>query len=98
MDDRIANLDYAAEADDRPLLHLVSIQPFRVIAKVAQKPAQFPQSFFRAIQSARNDLAGGCARFENRQPEKVKRLARVPAVLELVDPHQVNPIREFACW
>jgi hypothetical protein len=97
VDDRMADLNQAAQTEQGALINLVPGQQFGVIVKVAQEPAQFPQGFYGAVQSAGDDMAGERAWFKNGQPAYVKLLASVPMVLGPIYTYQVNAIGNFAC-
>src|SRR5438105_396890 len=88
----VADLDDAAEPRQSCFVKLVVREEFRVIAEVPQKPAQLPQSFRSAVEPAGDRSSTELARLEDRKTQCIKRLLRVPAVLDTFHSNQEHTI------
>src|SRR5207249_6921746 len=56
--DGMTDLDHAPQSNETLLLNLISPEQFSVIAKVAQKPGQFPEGFLGAVDATSNRACG----------------------------------------
>ena len=93
--DRVADLDDALKSDQVFLVDLITPERFGVITEVAQEPAEFPQCFRSAIETARNGASGAFLGLNDREAQNVERFLSMPAILGSGHPDQVQTIRDF---
>src|SRR5579864_2576426 len=76
-------------------IELIASQQLRVIAKVAQEPAQLPQSLLGAVDPPRKQATSELLGFEHSELDGVEGLLDMPEVLGAVDVDQIHAIRDF---
>jgi len=79
----------------RGYFHLIPAEQLRVVAEIAQRPAELPQGLGRAIESAGEGAPSYRLRFDNGEPNDVKRLLALPRVPDLIDSDQEHAIGNF---
>src|SRR5664280_1312095 len=88
VDHGVADLDDSDQAAQGPLVDLILAQQFGVIEKIPQEPTQLPHRLWRAVQPADNRTAGEWLGFKNGEPQQIKALLGLPAVLRPVEPDE----------
>src|ERR1700690_2419835 len=88
----MADLDHTSESGQSLLIDLFVSQKFGVIEKIAQKPAQLPHGFLRAIETTHDRLPGKSPRFYDRESEDVERFGGVPAELGAIDTNEEDTV------
>ena len=84
----MGNSHDAAEPEKSLLVYFVAAHQVLVIAKVAQEPAEFPQSFGSAIEAAGEGTALLFAWFKDDELQDVEGPLRMPTVEDAVDADQ----------
>ena len=92
VDHGMADLDHTAETRESLFVDLLVSQQFRIVEKVAKKPAQLPHRLLCAVEAAGDRPMGENCGFENREAENIKGLLRVPTELGAIDTDKENPI------
>jgi hypothetical protein len=62
----MTDLHHTGQADQLRFIDFIAAQQFDIVAKVAQEPIEFPQSFGIAIEAAGNDVVGKSPGLQNR--------------------------------
>src|ERR1022692_4668622 len=87
-----ADLYYAPQVDQGLVVDRIIAQQFGVVAEVAQEPAQLPHSPGCAVDTASHKAAGQMLGLDNREPDLVKRLLPVPAILRAIYPDKKQTV------
>jgi hypothetical protein len=60
-------------------------QQLRVIEKISQEPTQLPHRLWGAVETADEGAPGKRLRLKDREPEQIKALLSLPAVLRTIE-------------
>src|SRR5580704_19688357 len=83
-DGDMAELDYAAQADELTFIDFIPVDQFGVVAEVPQEPIQLPQGFGIAIEPAGNNVTAKAAGLKNNQGQGVIRFVGIATKLNSV--------------
>jgi hypothetical protein len=91
--------DDANQTQKRPLVDLVATKQIVVVAKVAQKPIQLPESLRVAIQAAGDQAVKVFLGFDDLEAQGKKRFLRMPTVTGAIDANEKDPFEQaLAVW
>src|ERR1700730_4594640 len=76
-----ADLYHAPEVEQGLVIDLILSEQLRVVAELAQKPAQLPHRSGGAVQAAGHEAPGQMLGFKDSEADLVVRLLLVPAIL-----------------
>ena len=88
----MADLDHTAETRESLFVDLLVSQHFRIVEKVAQKPAQLPHRLLCAVEASDDRSMGENVGLEDREAENIEGLLRVPTELGAIDPDKEDSI------
>src|SRR5437868_43478 len=88
----MADLDHTYESDQLFFIDFIASEQFRVIAEIAQKPIQLPQSFRGAVEPPSKGMAGEGIGFDYLKVKRVVSLLPVPAILHTSHADQEAPV------
>src|SRR5664280_3342779 len=95
VDHGVADLHDSDQAPQSALVDLVLAQQLGVIEEIPQEPAQLPHRLGRAVETA--DDGASCKRlgFEDGEPEQVKALLGLPAMLRSLEADEKYAVRNL---
>ncbi len=77
------------------LVDLVLAQQFGVIEKIPQEPTQLPHRLRGAVEAADNRAPGERLGFKDGEPQQIKALLGLPAVLGAIEPDEKYAVRNL---
>ena len=88
VDHGVADLHDPDQAAQGSLVDFVLAQQFGVIEKIPQEPAQLPHRLGGAVETADDRAPGKWLGLENGEPEQIKALLGLPAMLRTIEPDE----------
>jgi hypothetical protein len=85
---------HARQTQKRPLIDLIATEQIAVVAKLAEKPIQFPESLRIAIQAAGDQTVEVSFGFDDLEPKSKERFLRMPAVTGAIDANQKDSFEQ----
>ena len=92
MYDDMTHFEHTLQAEQCLVVDFVLAQQFRVIAEVAQEPAQFPHGSGGAVEAAGDQASGQMLGLENSEAYEVIRFPGMPAILRAINPDKEQAI------
>src|ERR1019366_5336886 len=77
------------------LVDLVLAQQVGVVEKIPQEPTQFPHRLRGAVETADNRAPGKWLGLKNGEPQQIKALLGLPAMLRPVEPDEKYAVGNF---
>src|SRR5271165_6948657 len=88
-------LHHSDQATQGAFVDLVLTQQFGVIEKIPQEPAQLPHRLGGAVKAADDGPARERFGFQDGEPQQIKALLGLPAVLSTVEPDEKYAVRNL---
>src|ERR1019366_5060518 len=95
VDHGVADLDDPDQPAQSALVDLVLAQQFGVIEEIPQKPTQLPHRLWGAVETAGNRAPGERLGLKNGEPEQIKALLGLPAMLRPIKPDEKYAVRNL---
>ncbi len=95
VDHGVADLHHPDQAAQGSFVDLVLAQQFGVIEEIPQEPTQLPHRLWGAVKAADDRAPGKRLGFEDGEPEQIKALLGLPAVLRTIEPDEKYAVRNF---
>src|SRR5882762_7569566 len=89
----VGNPHNTSQAEQSLFIDFVPVHHVGVVTEIPQEPAEFPKRFGGAIESSCEWAALMFSRFNDSEPQNVKRPLRMPTIVGPIDANQEYPFQ-----